>query len=77
MCNYKQEKMEDKVKILSEILNLFECRTNRANLVKIGGSANSGICGLNKNTVGEKLLEGTIVLVNQSVTGVFEDRIKL
>ena len=74
---FKQEKMEDKVKILSEILKLFECKTNRANLVKIGGSAESGVCCLSKNTVGKKLLAGEIVLVNQSVTGIFEDRIKL
>jgi len=74
---FKQEKMEDKVKILSEILKLFECKTNSANLLAIGGSAKSGNCSVNKNTVGKKLLEGEIVLVNQSVTGVFEDRIKL
>lgn len=74
---YKQEKVEDKAKIISEILKLFECKTNHAELVKIGGSGKSGNCALNKNTVGKKLLEGKIVLVNQSVTGIFEDRIKL
>lgn len=74
---FKQEKMEDKVKILSEILKLFECKTNFADLLKIGGSGKSGVCILSKNTVGKKLWEGQIVLVNQSATGIFEDRIKL
>ncbi len=76
-AKFKQERIEDKAKILSEILKLFDRKTNLADLLKIGGSAKSGNCALNKNTLGKKLLKGEVVLVNQSVTGIFEDRIKL
>jgi len=76
-AKFKQESIEDKAKILNEILKLFDRKTNFANLLKIGGSGQSGVCTLNKNTVGKKLLEDKIVIVNQSVTGIFEDRIKL
>ena len=62
---------------MSEILKLFDRKTNFADLLKIGGSGKSGACTLNKNTVAKKLQEGQIVLVHQSVTGIFEDRIKL
>lgn len=76
-AKFKQERIEDKAKILSEILKLFDRKTNFADLLKIGGSGKSGACTLNKNTVAKKLQEGQIVLVHQSVTGIFEDRIKL
>lgn len=45
----------------------------KADLSAVGGSKNAGNMAVNKNTVGKSKL----ILVNQSVTGLYENRTEL
>ncbi|NBI65011.1 type II CRISPR RNA-guided endonuclease Cas9 [Clostridiales bacterium] len=66
--------LQDKAKILNEILTMLRCDiTTTADLKIIKGSANAGNMAISKNTMGKSRL----VLINQSVTGLFENRIEL
>ena len=68
------DSLTEKARILNEILNLFRCdATTTANLKLIGGSANAGNIAIGKNT----LASNTLVLVQQSITGVYEMREEL
>ena len=68
------ENISDKVRVIKEILTMLRCdAATISNLKSIGGSANAGGMSINKNTVGKSEL----VLINQSVTGLFETREKL
>ena len=62
---------EQSVEIL-EILHLFECTAVAANLKRIGGAASAGIVLLSKDITNSNLM-----LINQSSTGLFEQRIDL
>ena len=54
---------------LNNILALFQCdATTSTNLKEIGGTANAGNMAYNKNTLPTKKL----ILIHQSVTGLFE-----
>ena len=67
-------KLSDKVNVICEVLKMLRCDTaTTSNLKLIGGSPNCGAMSKNKNTVGVSEL----VLINQSVTGLFETREKL
>lgn len=71
-CN--EIEMEKKVVVIYEMLNLFRCDiANSADLSIIGGSKNSGVLAIKKNTVSKNEVE----LINQSITGLFENRIKI
>ena len=68
------ENISDKVKIIKEVLTMLRCdAATTANLQSIGGTSSAGRMSINKNTVGKSEL----VLINQSVTGLFETREKL
>ena len=61
--------LREKAKIINNILTLFRCdATTSANFKEIGGTANAGNMAYNKNTISTKKL----ILVHQSVTGLFE-----
>lgn len=63
--------LENKIIIINEILNLLRCDgENKANLSFIGGSKLAGNMAVSKNTVGKS----KVVIINQSVTGLFETR---
>ena len=63
------QKLGEKARIINELLTMYRCdATTTANLKAIGGTANAGSMKINKNTLTSKRL----VLVNQSVTGLFE-----
>ena len=63
-----------KIKVLNEIITMLRCdNETKADLTLIGGTKNAGNMAVNKNTVGRSKL----VLINQSVTGLFENRIEL
>ncbi len=64
---------EDKCLVLVEILHLFQCNSSSANLKMIGGGGAAGILVLNNNIT--KL--SNIAIINQSITGFFEQRIDL
>ena len=71
--NFIKLDMEDKCIVLSEILHLFQCQSGSANLKPIGGPGNAGILVMNNNITGCN----RISIINQSVTGIFEDEIDL
>ena len=60
-----------KIETINEILNLLRCDANTsADLTFIEGAKYSGKLAINKNTVGKS----EIIIINQSVTGLFENR---
>ena len=64
----------DKCHVIRQILNMLRCdNATTADLKVLGGSTNSGKIAINKNTMGKSEL----ILINQSVTGLFENRKKL
>lgn len=66
--------LEKKVRLVAQIINMIRCDNNTtANLESIGGSKYAGNMAKNKNELSKKELK----LINQSVTGLFEDHIKL
>ena len=70
----KSEDIYGKMKLINNVINLLRCdATTTADLSFIGGSKNAGSMVKNKNTV----CNNKIVLVNQSITGLFENRIEL
>lgn len=60
-------------RVLLEILNLTKIGMTSADLTLIGGAAKSGVMLISKKITDAK----EFVLVNQSVTGVYENRIDL
>lgn len=61
----------EKSVLLNSILNLFRCDNDTtANLKPIDGSPSAGKIDVNKNTI----CKNKVVLVNQSVTGLYESR---
>lgn len=64
----------EKAKVINQMLNLLRCdATSTANLSNIGGGEYVGSMKIKKSTLGKSKL----VLVNQSITGLFEQRIEL
>ncbi len=71
---FRTLELKKKAKVLNEILTMLRCdisTTADLKLINSGGYAGSMKC--NKNTVGKSKL----ILINQSVTGLFENRIEL
>lgn len=64
---------EEQCMVLNEILWLFRCKPNLANLSMIGGAAKTGKIALNKVISNYE----SVILKNQSVTGLFEQSIDL
>lgn len=61
--------LREKAQIIKEMLIMYRCdAATVANLKAIGGSANAGSMKIKKNT----LTSRSLVLVNQSITGLFE-----
>lgn len=66
--------LTERIKLINQIITMLRCDIEtKADLTAIGGSKNAGNIAVNKNTIGKSKL----VLVNQSVTGLFENRIEL
>ena len=63
-----------KCKVLNEIQQLFRCDIDTAaDLSSVKGSQDAGRIMINKNTVGKEMK----YLINESVTGLFENRVEL
>ena len=61
--------LKEKAQVINNIITMFRCdATTTTNLKTIGGSANAGGMQVNKNT----LTSQKVVLVHQSVTGLFD-----
>ena len=66
--------LKNQAELLYELLTLLRCYSEtKVNLQVIGGKSNVGTITVNKNTLGKSKL----ILINQSVTGLFENRIEL
>lgn len=66
--------LEEKVKVVNEILTMLRCDiATTADLRLVNGGGYAGSMKVNKNTLGKSKL----ILINQSVTGLFENRIEL
>lgn len=67
----KSDNLYEKIKTVNEILNFLRCDGKiSGNLEFINGKKNAGNMAINKNTVGK----GKVTIINQSVTGLFENR---
>ncbi len=69
---FKELTLEEQCVVINEILKLMQCKPITANLKLIGGSSNAGLTTVNKNT-----MMNSAYLVNQSITGLFEQKIDL
>lgn len=70
----KSDNLYEKIKTVNEILNFLRCDGKiSGNLEFINGKKNAGNMAINKNTVGKR----EIIIINQSVTGLFENRAKI
>ena len=68
------ENLSEKARLINEILTLLRCdEKTTADLKQIGGGSSAGSISIKKNTVGKQKL----VLVHQSVTGLFETKEEL
>lgn len=65
--------LEEKCKVIGEILHLFQCNAANADLRLIGGAKSAGALTMNPQI----FPEDHVYLVEQSVTGFFEKRIQL
>jgi len=64
----------DKARLINEILNMFRCDiTTSANLSLIKGKARTATIVVNRNTMGKS----NLLLINQSITGLFENKIEI
>ena len=70
---YKNLSLADQSTVLNEILKLFQCNSQSANLKKIGGPESAGILVLNSDI---SKAEGLSVIY-QSSTGLFEKKVEL
>lgn len=72
--NFQSLSLQSKAKTINEIITMLRCDiANTANLTAINGSANAGNIAMSKSTIGKSKL----ILIKQSVTGLFENRIEL
>lgn len=72
--NFQSLSLQSKAKTINEIITMLRCDiASTANLTAINGSANAGNIAMSKSTIGKSKL----ILINQSVTGLFENRIEL
>ena len=70
----KLEDLIDKINVINKMLNLLRCDNDtKADLSLIELPPNAGVFSVKKNTIGKS----KIVLVNQSVTGLYENRREL
>ena len=66
--------LTEQIQTINGIITMLRCDIEtKCDLASIGGSKNAGNMAISKNTVGKSKL----VLINQSVTGLFENRIEL
>ena len=66
--------LHEKAKVINEIITMLRCDiASTADLKLINGRTNAGNTARSKNAVGKSRL----ILINQSVTGLFENRIEL
>lgn len=71
---FQELELKEQLYILTQILNLsLICNSAKADLKLIGGSKSNGSSSINKSI----MKYSSVVLVNQSVTGVYEKRVDL
>ena len=71
---FKKLSIMNKCKLINELIIMFRCdNATSSDLTLIGGGTSNGSMKVNKNTV----CKNDIILVNQSITGLYEKREKL
>ncbi len=65
--------IENQCVLLSEILHIFQCQSDCADLKLIGGPGNAGVLVMNSNIT----KCNQISIINQSPTGIYEQEIDL
>lgn len=65
--------VEKQCRVIMEILHIFDCNAGSSNLKDINGGRKKGICSINK----EITKYNSVVLIEQSITGLFEKKIDL
>ena len=66
-----QLSIEEKAECIYKLLGALRCDTQtEVDLTSIGGAGQACAIGINKNTLGKRKVE----IINQSVTGLFENR---
>ena len=71
---FKRLSLAYKAKLINEIITMLRCDiATTSDLKLINGSKNAGNMAISKNTIGKSKL----ILINQSITGLFENRIEL
>ena len=70
---FKELSLEEQALVLLQILNLFRCNNENADLKAIGGPGRAGVLGMNKSI--DKISQ--ISIIHQSPTGIFEQEIDL
>ncbi|MGL4986855.1 MAG: type II CRISPR RNA-guided endonuclease Cas9, partial [Treponemataceae bacterium] len=71
--NFIEKEVSVQASVLNEILYLFQCNRVSTNIKDINGGSQIGSLSISKNIENSK----NLVLINQSITGIFESRIKL
>ena len=72
LAKYKNLSLDERVKVIIELINYYGMGSGIADLVLIGGSKASGILLKSSNM---ELSKTKVSLVNQSVTGLFENKV--
>lgn len=67
---FKMLEVNEQAQVLGEILNLTQCNSNSSNFSLIGGASSCGILVMSKDISKQK----NIYIINQSPTGLFEER---
>ena len=65
---FQEMSIEEKVVQIYEILKLFKCTAESANLINIGGKGRAGELAINSNITKYE----NMVIIYQSVTGIYE-----
>lgn len=69
------EDVNGKAKLINEIINLLRCdNSNKANLSFIGGKESVGNMTMGKGVICDKNKVKKVYIINQSITGLFENR---
>ena len=66
-------KLETQVEVLINILKVFSFDNHGIDLKYLGGASRSGVMVINKNISDRE----SIILINQSVTGLYESQVDL
>ena len=71
---FEAESVEEQSRMLVDLLRMFHCNAEKANLKKYDGSGSAGFIQKNKNTLASN---ESLAIINTSITGLYENKIQL